>query len=124
MHKCLIPLLVALILSFTQVARADEEQKPVVLSPGNLYEMIEQSKKSGTTKDLYLSGKINSTLELIDKLQRQQKELQFRVEELERKVAGVQNQVTVLHAKKADKIQLQKLERFNGIQGAYEPLKK
>lgn len=34
---------------------------------------------------------------------RQIAQLKYRVSELERKVAGLQKQVTVLHAKKADK---------------------
>ena len=55
------------------------------------------------TANLYLSRKITRLEELVDGDNKVIKEMAFEIDELERKVAGMQKQITILHAKKVDK---------------------
>lgn len=107
-HKGLLGMLFVAVLACCAAAVAQKEVKPGdVCSADTINTIIRRldalEKPQGLSRDLYLSKKISRVEELIDGDNKVIKLLVNEVDELERKVAGVQKQVTILHAKKADK---------------------
>lgn len=110
--KSVVALLTGLIVGQIpgQIGRAEQ---PVVLTPTKLYDFIEELQKKQAKQEERNSKTLQALLEanqriqkleesdrkLTELLARHEMRLKNRVGELERKVAGVQHQVTVLHAK-------------------------
>lgn len=100
-------LIVALGLAAAALLPAMAVDDATVLSPGALYGMIEQQGKLGAEHEMRLKNRIGA---LETRLQAVQQYIQDglnkdlvsqsdSVKELERKVGGMQKQITILHAK-------------------------
>lgn len=89
MRRLLIALFCGFMLAGTAIA--DPIEKPVVLTPTKLYDLIEELDKSVALIKEREDLRGDKTLKALLNANK-------RIQELERKVAGMQKQITILHA--------------------------
>lgn len=112
-HVTALALSLAVVIGGVFVFNAVDAKNPdgsITLTPSKLYELIEVEQKKSKHQTAILEllrGRVSEIQKEADGIRQRANDAavnhEQRIVELERKVAGVQKQVTILHAKKADK---------------------